>query len=115
MTQVTVRYNGPPLADREIIPIESARDVARFFQVLSDPTRVRIVKALADSEWCVTDLTHALGMDQPAVSHQLKFLREQGLVQWAKRGRHVYYCLCDDHLRDILNSSMAHIGCVPRR
>lgn len=113
MTQVTVRYKSPLLRDQDILPAENARDIARFFQVLSDPTRVRIVKALADSEWCVSDLTRALGMDQPAVSHQLKFLREQGLVQWAKRGRHVYYTLCDDHLRDILYSSMAHIGCIP--
>ncbi len=115
MAQVTLGYGAAVLDDRAIIPTANAREIARFFQVLADPTRVRIVKALADAEWCVTDLTQALGMDQPAVSHQLKFLREQGLVQWAKRGRHVYYSLCDDHLRDILNSSMAHIGCIPPR
>lgn len=94
-----------------VLSTDEARTIARFFQVLADPTRVRIVKALAEAEWCVSDLTQALGMDQPAVSHQLKYLREQGLVQWNKRGRHVYYSLSDSHLRDLLISSMAHLEC----
>lgn len=93
----------------QILNSEDARQIARFFQVLSDPTRVRLVKALADGEWCVSELTHALQMDQPAVSHQLKYLRELGLVSWKKTGRHVYYTLADTHLRDILLSSRAHL------
>ena len=94
-----------------VLPVEEARTIARFFQVLADPTRVRIVKALADNYWCVSDLTQALGMDQPAVSHQLKYLREMRLVKWTKRGRHVYYSLADDHLNDILVSSIEHLDC----
>jgi DNA-binding transcriptional ArsR family regulator len=94
-----------------VLQIDQARLIARFFQVLADPTRVRMVKALADGEWCVSDLTQALGMDQPAVSHQLKYLREQGIVSWTKSGRHVYYTLADDHLRNILIDSMAHLEC----
>jgi DNA-binding transcriptional ArsR family regulator len=50
-------------------------------------------------------------MDQPAVSHQLKYLREMGLVAWRKRGRHVYYTLADSHLHDILVSSIDHLEC----
>ena len=94
-----------------VLPINDARNIARFFQVLADPTRVRMIKALADSEWCVSDLTQALGMDQPAVSHQLKYLRELGLVDWRKRGRHVYYSLSDEHLHDILVSGIEHLDC----
>jgi DNA-binding transcriptional ArsR family regulator len=100
-----------PLASEFVLPVDDARTIARFFQVLSDPTRVRMVKALADTEWCVSDLTEALGMDQPAVSHQLKYLREMGLVDWKKRGRHVYYSLADEHLHDILLSSIQHLEC----
>ena len=95
-----------------VLELDEARTIARFFQVLADPTRVRIVKALADNEWCVSDLTQALGMDQPAVSHQLKYLREMGLVAWRKRGRHVYYSLADEHLYDILVSSIEHLDCA---
>lgn len=99
------------LDEEAVLPLDDARAIARFFQVLADPTRVRMIKALADGEWCVSDLTQALGMDQPAVSHQLKYLREMGLVDWTKRGRHVYYSLSDSHLHDILISSIAHLDC----
>lgn len=96
-----------------VLSLDEAREIARFFQVLSDPTRVRIIKALAEGEWCVSDLVGALKMDQPAVSHQLKYLRELGLVRWTKTGRRVYYELTDLHLRDILISSIAHLdSCV---
>src|SRR5690554_4062546 len=98
-------------AAEKMLSLDDARAIARFFQVLADPTRVRIVKALADNEWCVSELTQALGMDQPAVSHQLKYLREMGLVTWHKRGRHVYYTLADRHLHAILISSMEHLEC----
>lgn len=94
-----------------IMSPDDARLIARFFQVLADPTRVRMVRALAQQEWCVSDLTQALGMDQPAVSHQLKYLREMGLVRRTKTGRHVYYTLSDAHLRDILISSIHHLEC----
>ena len=105
--------DGTLALDEEVVlPLDDARTIARFFQVLADPTRVRMVKALAEGEWCVSDLTQALGMDQPAVSHQLKYLREMGLVAWRKRGRHVYYTLSDSHLHDILVSSIEHLDCV---
>ncbi|MBI1279904.1 MAG: metalloregulator ArsR/SmtB family transcription factor [Anaerolineaceae bacterium] len=94
-----------------VLSTDDARTVARFFQALADPTRVRMLTALANGEWCVSDLTSALGMDQPAVSHQLKYLREMELVRWQKHGRHVYYTLGDQHLRDILISSIAHLEC----
>lgn len=82
-------------SELETLSNENAQVVARFFQVLADPTRVRLVKALADGKWCVSDLVQALEMDQPAISHQLKYLRKLRLVTWEKHGRHVYYTL--DH------------------
>jgi DNA-binding transcriptional ArsR family regulator len=97
--------------DIPVLDLEDARTVARFFQVLADPTRVRMIKALADGEWCVSDLTHALKMDQPAVSHQLKYLRELGLVTWKKTGRHVYYTLADSHVRETLITSISRLEC----
>jgi DNA-binding transcriptional ArsR family regulator len=98
-----------PAEEISVLDMEDARVVARFFQVLADPTRVRMIKALADGEWCVSELTHALKMDQPAVSHQLKYLREQGLVKWTKTGRHVYYTLADSHVRETLLSSILRL------
>jgi ArsR family transcriptional regulator, lead/cadmium/zinc/bismuth-responsive transcriptional repressor len=107
----TAVYSTAPKADDAILTQDDARTIARFFQALADPTRVRMLKALSEGEWCVSDLTEALGMDQPAVSHQLKYLREMNLVRWKKHGRHVYYKLGDTHMRDILLSSIAHLEC----
>jgi len=94
--------SSPTSTECSTLSVDEAKTIARFFQILADPTRVRIVKALADGEWCVSDLVDALEMDQPAVSHQLKYLREQGLVHWRKKGRRVYYRLLNAHLRDVL-------------
>jgi ArsR family transcriptional regulator, lead/cadmium/zinc/bismuth-responsive transcriptional repressor len=113
MSNATMSYTTSTTDDNAVLTTDDAREIARFFQVLADPTRVRMVKALSDSEWCVSELTQALGMDQPAVSHQLKYLRELGLVRWTKTGRHVYYTLADTHLREILMSSIAHLECQP--
>ena len=92
----------------DVLSLDLARTIAQFFQVLSDPTRVRIIKALAEGEWCVTDLVDALKMDQPAVSHQLKYLRSLNLVSYRKKGRHVYYTLDNDQLRDVLFNGIKH-------
>ena len=86
----------------DALPTENAERIAQFFQVLSDPTRVRLVKALVDGNWCVSDLAQALEMDQPAISHQLKYLRRMGFVEWKKHGRHVYYTLDNSLLRTTL-------------
>jgi ArsR family transcriptional regulator, lead/cadmium/zinc/bismuth-responsive transcriptional repressor len=85
---------------------QSAQSVAQFFQVLADPTRVRLLKALADGKWCVSDLVQALQMDQPAISHQLKYLRRLGVVSYEKRGRHVYYTLDHSLLRSTLLAAL---------
>lgn len=91
-----------PHNELTILPSEEAHDIARFFQVLADPTRVRLVKALVDGKWCVSDLVKALEMDQPAVSHQLKYLRKLGLVNWERTGRNIYYTLDNPLLRKTL-------------
>jgi DNA-binding transcriptional ArsR family regulator len=93
-----------------MLTFQDARAIARFFQVLADPTRVRILRALAGGRWCVSDLTRAMGMDQPAVSHQLRYLRDQGLVEYQRDGKRVYYTLADNHLRAVLLDSIDYIG-----
>lgn len=102
-----------PIPELEGFPLEDAQLVARFFQVLADPTRVRLVKALAEGRWCVSDLVQALEMDQPAISHQLKYLRKLGLVDWHKDGRHVYYTLNNALLHETLHTVIEQIGIHP--
>jgi len=87
----------------------SATRLAEVFKALSDPSRVRIIAALSRTELCVYDLAATLGMSQSAVSHQLRSLREMRLVRYRKEGRHVYYQLDDEHIRDLFHRGLDHI------
>lgn len=72
--------------------LDAARP-ARLFSALGDETRIKIVKLLSDGEQNVEDLTRLLDVAQPTISHHLRVLRENGLVQGEKRGRSIYYSL----------------------
>ena len=87
----------------------TAEELALTFKALADPTRVRIIAALIDSELCVHDLADALEMTHSAISHQLGTLREMRIVRFTKRGRHVYYALDDDHVYDLFQQGLEHI------
>ncbi len=87
-----------------------ANAIARAFKALSDPTRVRLIAAILDRERCVHDLCIALTLEQSAVSHQLRLLRDQGLVRYRKQGRHVYYSLDDAHIRDLFETALLHVA-----
>ncbi len=87
-----------------------AEDVSRLFALLADPTRLRLVSALAPGELCVCDLAAATGINRTTVSHQLRILREGRLVRSRREGRVVFYALDDDHVRDLLAMGIAHAG-----
>ena len=89
---------------------EVAATLAAMFRALSDPTRVRIVALLAQAELCVCDLAAALSMEQSAVSHQLRTLRDLRLVRWRREGRQVFYTLDDEHVADLFRRGLEHAG-----
>lgn len=75
---------------------DTARDLARVFKALGDPTRVQLLSIVAaheDREACVCDLTEPVGLAQPTVSHHLKILVDAGLLTREQRGRWAYYSL----------------------
>lgn len=84
-------------------------DVADFFKVFGDSTRVKLLQRLLQSELCVGDLAQSLEMTQSAVSHQLRVLRQNGLVKYHKEGKTVFYSLDDDHIKVVLEQGMHHI------
>jgi ArsR family transcriptional regulator, lead/cadmium/zinc/bismuth-responsive transcriptional repressor len=92
-----------------LIETQVAQDLATVFKALSDPTRLRIISALAGREFCVNDLAAALSLGQSAISHQLSDMRDLRLVRFRRSGRHVYYTLDDEHVRDLFDQGMAHI------
>ena len=89
---------------------EKIEDLANLFKMFADLTRVKILFHLSVAEMCVCHLTEALGMNQPAVSNQLKVLKEANLIKSRKEGKNVYYSLADDHVRTILRQGMDHVN-----
>jgi DNA-binding transcriptional ArsR family regulator len=87
-----------------------AERLADTMFALSTPSRVRILACLLDGPRSVGDLTGALGMEQSAVSHQLRVLREHGLVRAEKDGRKRLYALSDEHVGTLLQAAFHHVG-----
>lgn len=84
-------------------------DLADFFKILGDSTRIRILYALNISEMCVWDLSFVTGISRSAVSHQLKILRQANIVKYRKDGKIVFYSLSDEHIKYFLDSGLDHI------
>jgi len=88
---------------------EMVDDLSNLFKVLGDPTRIKIIYSLFESELCVCDIAEAIGMTQSAVSHQLRVLKQARLVKFRKDGKTVYYSLDDEHVSAIFDFGLAHI------
>ena len=84
-------------------------DLADFYKIFGDTTRVKILYALDKSELCVCDISALLGMSVSAVSHQLRTLRDSNLVKTQRDGKVVYYSLADDHVKSVLECGIEHI------
>lgn len=89
--------------------LEDLEDLGKFFKILGDSTRVKIIWALDESEMCVCDIAVLLNMTKSAISHQLKTLKEANLVKFRREGKVVYYSLKDEHVKDIFEKGMEHI------
>lgn len=85
------------------------KQVSQIFKVLSDPNRLRVLLLLKHGEKNVGTLIDELGMEQSAVSHQLKLLRENHIVKSRREGKTVYYSLDDHHILDILDQTFEHV------
>ncbi len=89
---------------------EELYDLAEFYKIFGDSTRIRILFTLFKSPLCVCDLAEALDMKQPAVSYQLKILKQARLVKSRREGRTVYYSLSDDHVSGIIELGREHLA-----
>lgn len=92
------------------MPIEEALiDLSELFKMFGDSTRIRILYALFESELSVTDIASSLEMNQSAISHQLRLLKQAQLVKCRRDGKAIYYSLADDHVRTIINQGLDHV------
>ncbi len=84
-------------------------ELADLFKAFGDSTRTGILWALSRAEMCVCDLCALLEMKQPAVSHQLRNLKQARLVKARRDGKVVFYSLDDEHVRRLLRLGMEHV------
>lgn len=91
-------------------PEETIYELADFYKIFGDSTRLKILQALSVSQMCVCDMAHILQMKQSAVSHQLRVLRQANLVKYRKEGKIVYYSLADSHVINIIREGLDHIN-----
>lgn len=84
-------------------------DLAEIFKVFGDSTRIKILYVLFEAEMCVCDIAQLLNMNQSAISHQLRILKQNRLVKSRREGKAVFYSLADGHVRTIINQGLEHI------
>lgn len=94
---------------RERLETVGAGEVAATFQALATPSRLRILARLQEGPCAATDLAAAVGMEQSACSHQLRLLRNLGLVTGERSGRSVVYSLYDNHVAELLEQALFHV------
>ena len=85
-------------------------DLAEFFSVMGDSTRIKILYLLFEGEMCVCDISEKLSMSMSAISHQLRVLKNAHLVKFRKNGKSVLYSLDDEHVKVIINMANQHIN-----
>lgn len=94
----------------ERVPSEvEIQELADFYTVFSDATRVKLLYTLLDGEKRVGDIAEAVGISQSATSHQLRFLKEKGVVGNRRAGQSIYYRLIDEHIVTILAMGLEHV------
>lgn len=84
-------------------------DLADLYKIFGDSTRIKIMYLLLKSEMCVCDIADVLNMNQSAISHQLRVLKQNKLVKNRREGKSVIYSLADQHVMSILNQGMEHV------
>ena len=96
----------------EYVPEGDVLDsIVCFFSIFADPTRVRMLSALAISEMCVTDLSWVFNINQTTVSHLLRLLKNLGIVKSDRHGKIIFYSLVNDTVNDVMLKGVEFLGC----
>lgn len=95
--------------EEKMPPEEELQDLAEFYKVFGDATRLKILYVLLSTEMCVYDIAAVLGMSQSAISHQLRVLKQMDLVKNRREGKTIFYSLADSHIVTILSQGLDHI------
>ena len=89
---------------------EEIQAISKFFKIISDSTRLSILYLLKEEKRGVSEITNLTGMEQSAISHQLRILKDSRLVRSTRMGKSMIYQLDDEHIFDILQQVKTHIN-----
>ena len=92
-----------------MISEDNIYNLAELFKVFGDSTRIRILLLLQEKEASVNEIANELNMNQSAISHQLKNLKQSKLIKNRREGQTIYYSLDNDHVYKIIEMGLAHV------
>ena len=105
---VSINETRVDKAKKTLEDLSSLDQTAKFFKILGDGTRFKIITILLEGEMCVCDIATTLNMTHSSISHQLKVLRENRVLKNRKDGKIVYYSLNDNHVKNIILQGLEH-------
>lgn len=108
-TMDSQRSQDPAQIIQKLPKEELLYDLAEFFKIFGDSSRIRILSLLREDKFCVNEIAQLLQLSPSAISHQLRILRQARLVRYQKIGKEVFYSLDDDHIEKILDQGLEHI------
>ena len=97
-------------AKKHILSEEEYSDLSEFFKIFGNPTRLKIISLLSFEDLCVCDICESLGLNQTAVSNQLRILRAHNIVKYEKEGKSARYSLTDHHVEMIYKMGLEHMN-----
>jgi len=89
-------------------PDEAFVRAASLFRAVGDVARLRLLHVLARDEWCVSELAAQTGTKLSTLSQQLRLLYSERIVERRRDGKHIYYRLADDHVRELVGAALEH-------
>ena len=90
---------------------EGVERLAQIYRMFGEPIRLKILLALMNGELCVQHILEGAGASQSATSHQLRILKDNGIVKCRREGQNVFYSLLDQHMFDIIALGVKHLAC----
>lgn len=87
---------------------EDLKKAGEMFKLLGNPTRLKILLAIKEGEKCVHEITEKINSEMSNISHHLRRMKDQNLVEVRREGRHKYYKIKDEHILKMLQEGMTH-------
>lgn len=88
---------------------DTVRRAAELLQAMADPARLALVELISQGEACVAELVSATGANESTVSQRLRTLRDRRVVTTRRDGKHIYYSLADEHVRELVDAVLDHV------